>query len=116
MRYKSYILLSVLLLITAFKYGREYNFSGTSLTIIEKKFDKNNVLCLNVSLISKDYIDSLKIISIEQKKQEVFTFNPQTKRTTVEYYVKTDRKKTQKIHFIIYKDDKKYFLEKIVKI
>ncbi len=118
MRYKSYILLSVLLLITAFKYGKEHNFSGTTLTITEKRFDTSNVLCINVNITSKDYIDSLKIIPSAQKSEQntVFVFDSKTKRTTVEYYVKSQDKNSFKLKFIIYKDDKKYIFEKKLKI
>lgn len=70
----------------------------------------NDVLCVNISLISVDYIDSLVVINTLEKKikQQVFVFNPKTRRISVECFYEIRNKNKKKLEFVVFKSGKEY--------
>ncbi len=109
MKLRLYIIILSLVLITAFTYGTDYTISSPSIKTTQKMIE-NNILCVNISLISIDYIDSLvvnRIISGKERSQK-FIFNPQTKRIFVKCYYNIQKIKNKSLEYIIYKSGKEY--------
>ena len=97
------------MIITAFTYGTNYSILNPSIKTDQKIID-NKVLCLNIHLISLDYIDSLVVNSYsgEKKYSQVFVFNPNSKRISVECFFNLEGLNKKAIEFVIYKSGQKY--------
>jgi hypothetical protein len=89
MKSKWYIFVLAMLVITAFNYNETNSFSEPSIKVSKVKLENDNVLCLQISIASNDYIDSL-IVGLENftdnSNTRIFVFNPNTKRASVNYY------------------------------
>lgn len=109
MKLRLYIIILSLLILTAFTYGTNYSILNPSVKTSQKKIDKN-VLCLNISLVSVDYIDSLIVSDISSGKiiSKVFIFTPKTRRISVECFYNLSEIKNRDLKFYIYKSGKEY--------
>lgn len=89
MKSKWYIFVLVMLVITAFTYNETNSFSEPSIKVSKIELENENVLCLQISIASNDYIDSLIVEPqkfSDNSTSRIFVFNPNTKRASVNYY------------------------------
>lgn len=109
MKLRLYIIILSLLILTAFTYGTNYTILNPSLKTSQKKIDKN-VLCLNISLVSIEYIDSLIVSDMTSGKiiSQVFIFTPKTRKISVECFYNFSEVKNRDLNFYIYKSGKEY--------
>lgn len=109
MKLRLYIIILGLLILTVFTYGTNYSILNPSVKTSQKKINKD-VLCLNISLVSIDYIDSLKVSDMSTGKiiSKVFIFTPKTRRISVECFYNLSEIKNKNFNFYVYKSGKEY--------
>lgn len=109
MKHRLYIILISLGIITVFTYGTNYTISNPSVKTTQKIINKE-VLCLNISLISIDYIDSLVVKNTlaKNKKSQVFVFNPNTRRISVECFYEICDINNKELEIVVFKSGKEY--------
>ena len=100
MKSKWYILIILMLIITAFTYKGKDILNNPSIKVTKVKLETNNVLCLQINIASINYIDSLIVEQSNQSEnsnKKVFVFKPNTRRASVNFYFYGDENNKLKI-------------------
>ena len=98
-----------LVVITVFTYGTNYTIFSPSIKTTQKIINKE-VLCLNISLISIDYIDSLVVKNTldKNKKPQVFVLNQNTRRISIECFYEICEINKKELEIVVFKSGKEY--------
>ncbi len=120
MKFKWYILLVFVLVITAFNYNKTYSFNNPSIKILKKATEKDSVLCLQINISSLEYLDSLIVESTFEDNRidkKIFVFDKKTRRASVNYFfLLVEKKEKIKFSLTTYNEQKDNYYEKIINI
>lgn len=107
------IFVFALLSITIFGYTQNTEDDGVIIEVSRMKND-DNIFCLQITLNSINYIDSLGIQMNTENPEKIVKFDKQTRKATIEYYILKQDILKKNVLLKIYADGNyKKFLQKI---